>query len=506
MLNFPVPYPDELIYSTVARAGVHMGIVSPKMLLDEVFANRKVIATPDLPCHLRKISNLYPRSLNLDALDIIYKHTLFPLYALFVPEERRLQCIKWMTGQSRGAVHLSLGVAASRVKQLRFLRYCPACLEQQLIQYGECYWVRGWQVAGADTCQQHGRLQNSQVELHSGHRHQFFPLSSHGCGEEASEYSCAADASVAGRISELLSLPPLESPSYEQWGAFYKSLARDTGCAKGKTVLHDLVSEKVIIRWTRTWLEKNNLLPMNSNSCWLKSIFRTHRKSFSYLEHIVALETLLGAEWDFQSVLKNVLSLKITSLVSCPVELSCSSPSQKTIEMRASWEAFLKEFGVKKARLSGGAAVYAWLYRNDWAWLLKVNAQYRRPSRDGSRRVDWRERDQAILDKLKYIRQRALKDFECPRRSRNWYLDQFGAKSTIATSLGTLPQSVRFFEHHCESVSEYQIRRIAAAVRQLNAVNDSLQRWKILRLAGLSDDRIRAEAEMYLKQVRGSDV
>ena len=506
MLNFPVPYPDELIYSTVARAGVHMGIVSPKMLLDEVFANRKVIATPDLPCHLQNISNLYPRPLNLEVLDIIYKHTLFPLYALFVPEERRLQCIKWMTGQSRGAVHLAFGVAASRVKQLRFLRYCPACLNQQLIQHGEYYWMRGWQVAGADFCQQHGRLQNSQVELHSGHRHQFFPLSPHVSVEKTSEYSFAIDVSAAERINELLSLSPLESPSYEQWGTFYKSLAIDTGCAKGRSVLHDRVSEKVITRWTRTWLEKNNLLPMNSNSCWLKSIFRNHRNSFSYLEHIVALETLLGAEWDFQSVLKNVLSLKVTSFVSCPVKLSCSSPSQKTIEMRASWEAFLKEFGVKKARLSGGAAVYAWLYRNDRAWLLKINAQYRRPFRDESKRVDWRKRDQAILDKLKYIRQRALKDFECPRRSRNWYLDQFGAKSTIATSLGKLPQTVRFFENHCESVSEYQIRRIAVAVRELSAANASLQRWKILRLAGLSDTRIRVEAEKYLKQVRGSDV
>lgn len=107
MLNFPVPYPEELIYSTVARAGVHAGLMSPKRLLDEVFNNRKVIATPDLPSHLKQISEQYPQSLNLDVVNIIYKHTLFPLYAPFVPEDRRLQCLKWMAGQSKGAVHLS---------------------------------------------------------------------------------------------------------------------------------------------------------------------------------------------------------------------------------------------------------------------------------------------------------------------------------------------------------------------------------------------------------------
>ena len=52
MLNFPTPYPNELIYSTIARAGIHHAITSPKQLLEEVFANRQVIATIDLPSHL----------------------------------------------------------------------------------------------------------------------------------------------------------------------------------------------------------------------------------------------------------------------------------------------------------------------------------------------------------------------------------------------------------------------------------------------------------------------
>lgn len=43
MWNFPTPLPDELIYSTIARAGLHHGIQSPKQLLDEVFKDRKVV-------------------------------------------------------------------------------------------------------------------------------------------------------------------------------------------------------------------------------------------------------------------------------------------------------------------------------------------------------------------------------------------------------------------------------------------------------------------------------
>lgn len=50
-----MPYPDELLYSTIARASVRIGIVSPKQLLDEVFNNRKVIATFDMPSHIESI-------------------------------------------------------------------------------------------------------------------------------------------------------------------------------------------------------------------------------------------------------------------------------------------------------------------------------------------------------------------------------------------------------------------------------------------------------------------
>lgn len=59
MLNFPMPYEQELIYSTVARAGVRLAFESPKQLLDAVFQNRKVIATVDLPCHLNSIVPQY---------------------------------------------------------------------------------------------------------------------------------------------------------------------------------------------------------------------------------------------------------------------------------------------------------------------------------------------------------------------------------------------------------------------------------------------------------------
>ncbi|MCA1931792.1 TniQ family protein, partial [Rheinheimera sp.] len=96
MLNFPIPYPNELIYSTVARTGTYLGISSPKQLLDEVYGDRKVIATMDLPCHLQAISNQLKRTGRYSVDELVYQHTLFPLYAPFVSEEHRLRVLKMM--------------------------------------------------------------------------------------------------------------------------------------------------------------------------------------------------------------------------------------------------------------------------------------------------------------------------------------------------------------------------------------------------------------------------
>ena len=62
MLNFPVPYANELIYSSVARAGIRLAINSQKQLLDEIFQDREVVATIDLPAHLSKIFSVHDKN------------------------------------------------------------------------------------------------------------------------------------------------------------------------------------------------------------------------------------------------------------------------------------------------------------------------------------------------------------------------------------------------------------------------------------------------------------
>ena len=72
-MYFPRLYPDELLYSGIARCRVHLGIGNHKTLLHMLFGDSKVAAITDLPTHLAALAN----NTGLDAEGMILNHTLF---------------------------------------------------------------------------------------------------------------------------------------------------------------------------------------------------------------------------------------------------------------------------------------------------------------------------------------------------------------------------------------------------------------------------------------------
>lgn len=267
MLNFPIPYSDELIYSTVARAGVHMGITSPKQLLAEVFNNRHVIATVDLPNHLDRIAYWYADGLNYNVERLAYEHTLFPIYAPFTIESRRLQCLKWMATESLGAIHLTLGIAASRLKKTKSLNYCPVCMQQQLASKGESFWLRQWQVSGANCCLQHGQLLETNLASHHNHRHQFFSATPDLCPKADQLEGNSQSQQVARQVNILLTMAPASSASFAQWSQFYSQLARQAGLKLGNNVQHEGIKERVLGRWSVSWLNQHGLIMSDNETC-----------------------------------------------------------------------------------------------------------------------------------------------------------------------------------------------------------------------------------------------
>ena len=80
-MYFPRLYPDELLYSAIARCRVHLGMESHKGLLAILFGDTRVAAVTDLPSHLQSLAD----NTGLDAKVLVENYTLFPLYVPFIP-------------------------------------------------------------------------------------------------------------------------------------------------------------------------------------------------------------------------------------------------------------------------------------------------------------------------------------------------------------------------------------------------------------------------------------
>lgn len=105
--NFPAPYPNELIYSVIARYAVHNGILSPKYLTEELFNNRNLTPTYDLPSHLDRVASYLPD--HYDTLILINQHTLLPIYQPFQPDTVMHYAVQVLRGEQYQSLHTKLG-------------------------------------------------------------------------------------------------------------------------------------------------------------------------------------------------------------------------------------------------------------------------------------------------------------------------------------------------------------------------------------------------------------
>jgi Tn7-like transposition protein D/TniQ len=156
LVQMPRPYPDELLYSTIARYVAYFAL-SWRAAYIALFGFRNS-ARLDLPTGLSELSNRTTLTWNRTALQIATEMTLFPYFVRFLPEEKADVVLAMMSGRNilRGN-HLNtrLGLSSSTIKSPSRLMFCKACRELDLEKYGETYWRRGHQLPGTFVCFEH---------------------------------------------------------------------------------------------------------------------------------------------------------------------------------------------------------------------------------------------------------------------------------------------------------------------------------------------------------------
>lgn len=203
-------------------------------------------------------------------------------------------------------------------------------------------------------------------------------------------------------------------------------------------------------------------------------MFRKHRKGFSALQHLDRLDQ--PAPWPAcwradqrgeDSPYRPCLRVRSCSLLS----LSKSSSTEPF------WlQALANHGGAKAARQDGAGACYAWLYRHDRHWLMVAN-QVRQRRQGNNSHIDWRARDIRLVRLLIRLVEVAKKTwaFRAGVATGSCSSYPIGHQST-SVSINCLPAHPGF---RAESVGEYQIRRLTAAMLKDVQTGITSRRWEL---------------------------
>lgn len=221
---------------------------------------------------------------------------------------------------------------------------------------------------------------------------------------------------------------------------------------------------------------------------WLRTLFRRHRKAFSYLQHLTVWCAFIP-EMSASEIIKEVKSKdKVT--VSIPKDNAQLVPNPSE-EKRELWRHLIGNAPVKRARkLPGGGALYAWLYRNDRDWLLAFNRVHQSQPHVRQKKVDWRARDRSLTKQLIRIVERLDTVVDGPRRSKNFLLKQLDDYGSVSKKLNLLPLLSFALNRYQESVFEFQARRLVIAVIAKSKTGSGMSRWQLMRSASLPKERI----------------
>lgn len=296
----PPPYPDELLYSICARYHLYNAPISEKQTLLDLFGSSSASATYDFPSRLSAISSQLPSNTINTPERLLRYNTMFPLFEPFLPLSRSKVIANGMIGISgNGGIHNSIGVMASSVPALQSLRFCPACVSEEIELYGEPYWHRSHQVPGVFVCHSHGEsLKSSKVMLASQvNKHRFI----------SAYYGTRISIDIeapSGPFSK--HLHPIASMAFALLNNRYKILGlkglqrryinilREQGLASvgGRVPQQDLIPKFTTFYGDDLLVKVGCSLNLLSQDNWLNDLVRNSQKAGHPLRHLLLINFL----------------------------------------------------------------------------------------------------------------------------------------------------------------------------------------------------------------------
>lgn len=158
MMFFPTPYPDELLYSVLARYGDMVQFPSKHDLMAHLFGeeNKKHHLSFLLPMNIGALIHRLPPHPIITTNYLIQNHTLFPYIHPFLDNTRTAAWEKQMSGINNNQRNHDISYN-------RQLRYCSQCVIDDTKLHGEPFWHRIHQCPGVFICPTHNVILSKSV-------------------------------------------------------------------------------------------------------------------------------------------------------------------------------------------------------------------------------------------------------------------------------------------------------------------------------------------------------
>lgn len=537
---FPTSYPDEILYSTFARYCIRSGNVREIHNFEDLFGTRNCVASLELPTHLDALISNMPVGAKYTAEYLIYKHTLFPFVAAFIPEERAKKIIQTMRNGEGAISYNRTGLLSITLN--RYFRFCPQCFREDVEIYGEPYWHRLHQVTGVYICPKHKiPLYNSTQLIRAGNRQRFIGASHENCKVDE-EITYSKDLTkkmlwMAEDVQVLLN-NQFEFKEPEWFRSQFRVKLVEKGYARMNNYIHQKRLKQDFINFYGE--EYLNLvqspLTMNSKG-WLPDLVRKNDRTTYAIRYLLLtrfldipiadlFNTKLGTSdegentidayqelWDQRLIELSQSGLSIRAIAD--ILESSTKTIRKAID-RLEIEEFWKfngggkylhnkftdteEFKIKRKELRArwielhslypdkssnqmrkdNDGVYAWLKKYDSEWIEK---HYRRIDNKVNP-VNWENRDAELLPKVKEV----IKDMKEGKPEQITWTSvgsKLGISGWLSKKQDKLPLVKAYIEPQIETLEEYHVRKIKWGIEELVRQGKEITLWNLVEVSGV---------------------
>lgn len=292
--------PDELFYSCCARYHNESGNEDVKQTLDDLFGMPHMIFDPTYP---KGLDYFVTQLNNMDVDQIIYEHTIFPLFVPFLDKRRLDHLYQMFRGVGKNYANHILGIKNDL--RITSLKYCWMCLMNDDEKFGMPYWHRSHHLPGVQRCLVHDvpleskcpvcsvefkpkKVNLSRLNRYCENGHDLTKvISMNNFRDEHVEL-------MNGLAQDVSFVFLLDGPSYDWSDIYFLGLRKLGYCGENRRINLLRLRNDMQKAFPKSFLARFDC-ELNKKGDWLTTIYLKKQAVFHPLQHLLLIRFLFGS-------------------------------------------------------------------------------------------------------------------------------------------------------------------------------------------------------------------